>query len=258
MKIIKNILIISLSISTGCSTAKKASILPAQVALIPVGIVDAVIGTKMAKSANSSLQDFANTKDTQKPNVEQKAQTHTAQVNLEQTQQTKGRQGAALPSINRNVNEDSPVGIKKTDEPELAFEVDNSFDKERIAKDKGLMSRSKATVKKMKLKIRGFIKTRPLNNNYKVKVKTQLIADFDCTVKRKTSYPASCGPKPQDNREIGTNDIILTKENNWFSAFDIDSEVMVFAVKEDWVGIYDVELSNLKIEPKVESIEIIK
>lgn len=254
----KKILLTSLllCIFNGCSTAKKASIIPAQVALIPVGIVDAVIGTSMAKSANSSLQEFANSKDPQKKYLEQNKKTNSATAHSEQMQQNKPIPVTASPSDDIYINNDFPTGINKLDESAVIFEVDNKFTQEQIAKAKGLTWRGKELVKEMKIKIRATMKNRPSNNNYKVKVKILQLAKYDCNVKRKTSMQVRCPPVEDDN-EIGTKEILLTKERKWSTSFEIGSRVAVSAVKEDWVAIYEVELKKLDIEPKVENIEVI-
>lgn len=173
-----------------------------------------------------------------------------------------------MPPLAKKVENSPAKSENKSIQKMVTFEVENSFTQEEIQKAKGLASRSKATVKEMKIKIRATMKNRPLNKDYKVKVETLQLQGYTCVAKQKTSYRVNgCGGSTtlqddgsstiQDNKDLGINEIILNKDNNWSATFGIDSNVMIFAVKEDWVAKYEIELLKLEIEPKVVNIESI-
>jgi hypothetical protein len=178
--------------------------------------------------------------------------------------------GTEAAIANANANARRHLTEEERIQEMVTFEVNNSFTQEDIQKGKGLISRTKVTVKDMKIKIRVTMNNRPLKKDYKVKVNTLQLAEHKCTAKQKTfSYKIKgCSGSStlqddgsstiQDDKELGINEVILTKKNNWSSIFEIDSSVGVFGVKEDWVAKYETELSKLEIEPKAVSIEAIK
>ena len=218
--------------------------------------------------------------DTQLFNIELKSTRSNYSKTVQQFVQLKYAKKFKNILINKNFkptilfhldnNEIKFSGIKEIKDPEilveeneskyvlndrLTFEVENSFGKDDVSKGKGLVSRHKAIVKDMNIKVHATMKNRPLKDDYIVKVRTNLVAIHACTKKNKTSYNAKGCDKVDENREISMNELTLTKQNNWSTTFEIKEQVSVFGVKENAVARYEVELEKLDIVPEVLDIK---